>query len=242
MSADTTRTNRPAAREDGGDLIFLTGAPGSKWSPIGHALSFARDINVSDRAEHRSYEVDGAALHFGSYFGPGMEHGRHFDALDQIGKADLLSELSRPYSEAGGVKLLKSHMFARHLEHLCQLFPEARFVLVYRSDDDCLDWWTEAGGFDISFPDYSWYREVETMRAQIALDNAAILEFAERHGLRLARRRSLAPLLEALELELEPDRLGAAGAPEEVAAALHAQARLARIVAFRAADLPAVRP
>jgi hypothetical protein len=149
--------------EAGEDLIFLTGAPGSKWSTIAHAISFADQINNSDVRPDRSYSGNRAPLHFGNYFGPGMEYGNDFDRLDELPKADLLEQLRLPYSEPGGIRLLKSHLFSRHLPYLKAIFPRARFVLVYRTDDECLDWWLEAGGFSISFPDYSWYREIDRL-------------------------------------------------------------------------------
>jgi hypothetical protein len=244
-SASDARTAGGVIAPDGSDAIFITGAPGSKWSLVAHAVSFADGINTSDVAAHRSYGTDAGAAHFGNYFGPGMEYGDEFDRLDEIPKDDLVAELSRPYTEPGGIKLLKSHMFARHLDHLVETFPAARFILVYRGDEDCLDWWIEAGGFGISFPDYSWYRELSNMKDQVAVDNRALLDFVRRNGLELARRRSLKPLLAALELTWSPERLvelAQSGStpqmslptddPDAIAAALDASATQAKLAHF----------
>lgn len=245
------RRNRSVIRADGSDAIFITGAPGSKWSLVAYAVSLADGVNTSDAAETRTYGSDaGGPVHFGNYFGPGMEYGQRFDTLDRLTKPELMEELSRPYASADGIKILKSHMFGRHLDHLVPMFPEARFVLVHRPDEECLDWWLEAGGFEISFPDYSWYRELSNMKAQIARDNEAITGFAERHGLRLTRPRSFKPLLGALGLTFAPDRLqmlvgeGAdspfgvtASDPEEIERALHERAREARLAYFRGSEV-----
>ena len=238
-------------QEDGSDAIFITGAPGSKWSLVAYAVSLADGVNTSDAAESRTYGAEpGGPVHFGNYFGPGMEYGQRFDTLDRLSKPELMEELSRPYASAEGIKLLKSHMFGRHLDHLVALFPEARFVLVHRPDEECLDWWLEAGGFEISFPDYSWYRELSNMKAQIATDNEAITGFLFRHGLRLTRPRSFKPLLTALGLTYSPDRLrrlageGAenpfgvtASDPAEIEQALHERAREARLAYFRGSEV-----
>lgn len=207
MTSASHEPSKPIVADDGSDIIFITGAPGSKWSLVAQALSFADEVNISDVAAHRVYGKDTGAVHFGNYFGPGMEYGARFDRMSDLDKLSLMREFSRPYSSADGVKLIKSHMFARHLEFLVRTFPAARFVLVYRTDDACLDWWLEAGGFDISFPDYSWYGEIATMKEQISLDNQAILEFVEQNQLRLKRLRSLKPVFEAFGLGYSPARL-----------------------------------
>jgi hypothetical protein len=250
-SRENARASGAALAEDGSDAIFITGAPGSKWSLVAHAVSFADQINTSDSGEHRSYESAAGATHFGNYFGPGMEYGSEFDRLDEIGQSDLVAELSKPYAQPGGIKLLKSHMFARHLDYLVETFPAARFILVYRSDAECLDWWIEAGGFEISFPDYSWYRELANMKEQVAVDNRALLDFARAHHLELRRRQSLRPLLEALELSWSQERLVERAAssgdgesmlptdvPDDIAAALDARVRYVKLAYFWAARLP----
>jgi len=46
-----------------------------------------------------------------------------------------------------------------------------------------MDWWLEAGGWDITYPDYSWYKDDETMFARICEQNQLILDFAQKHML-----------------------------------------------------------
>jgi hypothetical protein len=227
---------------DGSDIIFVTGAPGSKWSANAHALAYADTVNISDISADRSYEGEARAAHFGNYFGPGMEFGKRFDQLDALSKDDLLKEFAAPYQEPGGVVLLKSHLFSRHLEYLSRAFPQARFLLVYRPDHACLEWWRQAGGFSISYPDYTWYDNTGNMAEQIALDNTGITDFASEQGARLTRHRSMRPVLRALGLSYSPEhitevaqteferRYGLGGRPaDEVEADCHRIARLAQV-------------
>lgn len=185
---------------DGRDLLFITGAPGSRWSGVAHALSYADQINNSDVTPDRVYVSDNGVLHFGNYLGPGMEFGENLDRLPELSKAELLNQLRLPYREPGGVRLLKGHLFSRHLDRLLELFPRAGVVLVYRNDADCLDWWLKTGGFSITFPDYTWYRDMQTMQAEIAADNRAIRRFAETRGLQLRRHRGFATIFKHFRL------------------------------------------
>lgn len=231
---------------DGRDLIFVTGAPGSKWSALAHALAYCDGVDNSDVAEARTYGGDRRTSHFGNYFGPGMEFGDDFDRVDRLTREELLQAFSLPYAGTGGTKLIKSHMFAAHLPALLDMFPAARAIVVHRSDRACLRWWLEAGGFGISFPDYTWYGDEDGMAAQIARDNTGIVDFVSRAGLRLRRYRSMAPIVTQLGLRYsragviayaatEWERrygLGDADTFEDIMAALDARARLAQVACY----------
>lgn len=226
-----------------GRLIFVAGAPGSKWSAVAHALSYADGINLTDRSDDREFGGVGKATHVGAYFGPGLEFGDQFTQLDGWSKDQLLEELIKPYADPSeGALLLKAHFFSRHLPFLAETFPAARFVLVHRPDGACLEWWLASGGFQISYPDYSWYQDEERMRKEIAVDNAGITEFVTSHGATLSRRRSMDPILAGLGLRYTPERvldvatsaveqrfgLGQ-GSAEEVLTRCHAAAKLASV-------------
>lgn len=228
--------------QDGADVVFIAGTPGSKWSAIAHAVMYADGVNTSDISFARSYDGNSKTLHFGNYFGPGMEFGRKFDRLEAMSKQELLKEFAAPYCETGGIKLLKSHLFSQHLPFLAGMFPQARFLLVHRPDEKCLKWWEQAGGFTISYPDYSWYGTSENVAKEIERDNAGILAFAAMRNAKLVRRRSMAPILDALGLrysstgikalsETEFERKwGLGNQPvEAVEADCHAMARLASV-------------
>jgi hypothetical protein len=189
------------AHPDGRDFVFVAGAPGSKWSTVAYGLTFCEGVDTTDVDATRRYLAVPSTRHVGSYFGPGMEYGQDFDRLGERDPDSLFAELVRPF-RAPGTKILKSHLFSRHLDHLERCFPAARFAVAHRSDDACLEWWLQAGGFDISYPNYAWYREADNMRAQIALDNRAIEDAVASRGIRLSKRRSLSPLLHELGMRL----------------------------------------
>ena len=171
-------------------LVFVAGAPGSRWSSVARAVAYAAEVDHSDETENRGYQgrpdrPSGRPGHFGSYFGPGMEFGDRFDRLDTLPVAELERELLRPFASPSGVLLLKSHYFARFLPYLARTFPGSRFLLAHREDGRCLQWWLACGGFDISYPRYDHYRDVAGIRAAIASDNAGIRHFAASHGVSL---------------------------------------------------------
>lgn len=72
---------------------------------------------------------------------------------------------------------------ATGLDYLHEKWSYAKIILVYRSNKKCFDWWKEAGGFNISYPSYAWYKDDSTMKEQIALQNKHISEFVKQHKL-----------------------------------------------------------
>ena len=55
-------------------------------------------------------------------------------------------------------------------------------VLVHRGDDSCLGWWVKCGQFDITYPSYQYYGNLEMMAMHIAQQNRDLLDFASKHG------------------------------------------------------------
>ena len=155
--------------------ILLTGAPGSKWSSVAKSIYLSPDIDRSDSTSERSYDHGavkhtgsyfdhGAVKHTGSYFDPGMEFDNHRDEWD------------KPFS-GQGKRIIKSHTFAHQLDELKSMGHP--IVMVYRSHLECLDWWTEAGGFDITYPDYKYYKDMDTMWTHIKKQNTDINRFIQ---------------------------------------------------------------
>ena len=167
-------------------LIFCTGSPGSTWSRIITELSRCTSVDTSDNREWRIYEP---ANHSGNYFGPEMEFGAYFFDLRGSGcsREEILIELGKPYEQpyGNGYRLLKSHVFSYNLPYIRQLFPTSKLLLIWRDENACYDWWIEAGGFDISFPDYSWYLNETVMKDRIKQENACIVKFAEDNNISL---------------------------------------------------------
>jgi hypothetical protein len=181
----------------GEDLIIATGAPGSKWSGLLNAVSFHNDVNDEDKADHRKYFIyyekadTGQVLkmgwHFGVYFGPDNEYGQKFDNLKAISKEEMVREFAKPYETWDGIKIIKSHWFAYDLDTLTKYFPKAKIVVVWAPDVSCFDWWTHLGGWNITFPVYTWYKEDTRMQSKIREENAYILKFVFEKNLKISK-------------------------------------------------------
>jgi len=55
-------------------------------------------------------------------------------------------------------------------------------MLVYRPNEVSNAWWHQAGGFEISYPNYSHYKNSENMFDAIKEQNNNILRFAHKHN------------------------------------------------------------
>ena len=146
--------------------ILFTGAPGSKWSSVAENIYQSPDIDRSDSTSERAYKKD-VVKHQGAYFDPGMEFDNGRDNWD------------RPFSGTGR-RIIKSHTFAHQLDELKTLgYP---IVLVYRSHLECYDWWMQAGGFGITYPNYrDYYKDPENMWTEIKRQNIDIKIFIQKN-------------------------------------------------------------
>jgi hypothetical protein len=158
--------------------IFVAGAPGSKWSSVVKNIYYSPDIDRSDYSDARTYYHDAGGkmdlMHLGAYFDPGMEFGGFFDQLDQYTKEACEAEFDRPFS-GSGVRIIKSHVFANHIDYIKATWPDCPIILVHRDDDACLGWWVKCGHFDITYPDYAeYYKNLKTMAMIIRDQNDGI--------------------------------------------------------------------
>lgn len=153
--------------------LFFTGVPGSKWSGISQVLERMRCVNTSDHSNGREYSHGKFSGHKGSYFGTGMEF------------PPLLTEknLNKPWYDSKGMKIIKSHEWAYNLETISVMFPDDWIMLVYRPDAISHAWWHEAGGFNIKYPDYSYYENSTKMLCHIQQQNQAMLEWSIKNDL-----------------------------------------------------------
>jgi hypothetical protein len=159
--------------------IFVAGAPGSKWSSVVKNIYYSPDIDRSDYSDARTYYHDASGklelMHLGAYFDPGMEFGGFFDQLNQYSKEQCEAEFDRPFSGTG-TRIIKSHVFANHIDYIRETWPDCPIVLVHRDDDACLGWWVKCGHFDITYPLYhDYYRNLKTMAGIICEQNAGIV-------------------------------------------------------------------
>jgi hypothetical protein len=158
--------------------IFMTGAPGSKWSSVSKNIYYSPDIDRTDWSDARTYYHDASGttqlMHMGAYFDPGMEFGGFFDAIDRYTKEKCEAEFDRPFTGTG-VRIIKSHVFAHNIDFLRDHWPDCPIVLVQRPDDACLGWWVKCGHFGITYPLYDqYYRDLRTMSRIIPAQNRAI--------------------------------------------------------------------
>lgn len=162
----------------------MTGAPGSRWSGVSKGLYFSHHVDQSDFSVERTYyhDADGegmAMMHCGAYFDPGMEFGEGFDDLTRFTVEELEREFDRPFKPNGGIKIIKSHCFAYQLDFLKENWPDCPIITVLRTDDACLDWWKRCGHFNITYPKYDYYVDLDTMMKHINHQNNGIKKFIE---------------------------------------------------------------
>jgi hypothetical protein len=160
--------------------IFMAGAPGSKWSSVSKNIYHSADIDRSDYTDDRTYYHDASGtrelMHMGAYFDPGMEFGDFFDRLDNYTKEECEAEFDRPF-KGNGVRIIKSHVFAHHIDFIKQTWPDCPIILVHRPDDACLGWWVKCGHFDITYPLYNqYYIDLKHMAVHIKEQNKKILD------------------------------------------------------------------
>ena len=153
------------------ERIFFTGVPGSRWSGIAQTLEIIPGFNTSDRTPERTYDHHSYSGHKGAYFGWRME-------FEPIVLWNGKEHIDQAWTEPGGTRLVKSHNWSDKFEEIEKKFPDDWIMLVYRPDQAAFAWWHEAGGFQIKYPNYSWYVDSNTMLYEIARSNKLMLDYA----------------------------------------------------------------
>jgi len=162
--------------------IFVTGAPGSKWSSVVKNIYYSPSIDRSDSSPKRTYRDE---LHLGAYWDPGMEFGQFFHRLSEYDHYQCETEFDAPFT-GSGVKIIKSHYFALHIDFIKSTWPDCPIVLAHRTDDACLGWWVKCGGFDIAYPNYAHYKSFDNLALKIQQQNTGIVSAALRYPGRIA--------------------------------------------------------
>ena len=158
--------------------IFCAGAPGSKWSSLIKNIYYSPSVDRTDYTEARTYWHDAPGqlelMHLGAYFDPGMEFGDFFDRLDEHTREECEAEFDRPFT-GEGVRIIKSHVFAHHIDFIKRTWPDCPVILAHRGDDAALGWWVKCGHFNITYPSYDkYYKDLRTMAGIIADQNCDI--------------------------------------------------------------------
>jgi hypothetical protein len=168
-------------------FVFVAGVPGSSWSMLSHRLKSMIDADPTDYDENRTFKFGKhkeLGSHHGCYFGPNNEFGEHFDDIaSNYTLEEFVNECQLPFAKDDKPKMIRSHWFSRQLDWLWDNFKGHDLFLIYKNDQIAFDHWIMRGGFDITHPVYTWYKDPENMRSAIALENSAILDFAARKQL-----------------------------------------------------------
>lgn len=176
--------------------ILFTGAPGSKWSSVVKNIYWSSDLDHSDYKEQRTYWHDADTpgykqlMHIGAYWDPGME----FENTDWDG----------PFSGTGK-RIIKSHTFAHKLNEL--KLSGHPIVLVYRNDFECLEWWKKCGEFQITYPDYKYFENLDIMWQHIQDENKDIMQFVKDNKDRIQSAKDNVDLCRMLKINF-PDTKG----------------------------------
>ena len=188
--------------------IFIAGAPGSKWSSMCKNIYYSSSIDRSDYSDERTYYHDASGkldlMHLGAYFDPGMEFGDWFDRLDEHTKEECEAEFDRPFN-GNGIRIIKSHVFAHHIDFLKKHWPECPVILVHRENDSCLGWWVRCGYFNITYPKYDkYYVDLRSMGKIIDNQNYDIMDAWYRYDGLIARTNR--EVIELLGIEPAPSQ------------------------------------
>lgn len=160
---------------------FLVGAPGSRWSGIGQTIAKTFNYNTSDENQTRVYTHGNFSGHKGAYWGPGMELGNNFHRTSTLKVQDFLNECDRAFEDNKKPMMIKCHQFAHNLDWLHQI-PNSNILLVRRTNEQCFEWWKQAGGWNITYPKYDWYKDDANMKLQIELENTNADMFVKKHS------------------------------------------------------------
>ena len=175
------------------NLIWFTGAPGSKWSGSANVLQSIKSLNfnITDRSPKREYTHTGptplarSITHTGVYFGPGHGYGEDFHNINLIDPDLVEDTIAKEWTDPSYGKLLvKSHFFSHNLDYIADTWSDNPIIMILRPSVKCEQGWFGAGGWNISYPDYRpYYKDDDTMKAMIAEHNEKIIDFCNRKNI-----------------------------------------------------------
>ena len=163
--------------------IFVTGAPGSKFSSVCRNFYFSSDIDHSDFIpEYMSFKTihgEKQLMHLGAYFDPQPYINIDFDRFSEYSKAELEAEFDRFFS-GDGIRIIKGHAFCHHLDFIRGTWPDCPIVLADRHDDACLGWWMLCGNFNIDYPKFTRWKSFEEVGFNIKKQNKDLRDFVQK--------------------------------------------------------------
>ena len=151
--------------------IFVTGAPGSMWSNEAQKIRKEYNADMTDYTPDKIYKHHKYAGHKGNYYGPKMQYGNWLGFT--FGTRQMwIDEIDKSFDgPKDQTKVILSHNFAYYLNDIVELFPESKIIAVVRDNDECFRWWQEAGGWNITYPNYEWYKDDIRMMHEISQQN-----------------------------------------------------------------------
>ena len=151
--------------------IFVTGAPGSMWSGVSQKIREEHNADMTDCTPDRTYTHHKYAGHKGNYYGPKMQYGNWLGST--FGTRQMwIDEIDKSFNgPKDQTKVILSHNFAYYLNDIVEIFPESKIVAVVRDNDECFNWWQQAGGWNITYPNYEWYIDDIQMIEEIKEQN-----------------------------------------------------------------------
>jgi len=160
------------------DKIFITGAPGSKWTSVTHLLETTPGANTSDRTSERHYDHNVFQGHHGAYFA--LPH-RNYEFDVSTDNSYINSAYSCPDTPG---KFVKGHDWAYVLDDLAEKQKGNWLIIVQRNDLDCYTWWNHHGGFKVEYPSYETYFPDAVMMGEIMKLNDIYSRFAQKRDAR----------------------------------------------------------
>ena len=160
------------------DKIFITGAPGSKWTSVTHLLETHPLANITDRNPNRHYDHNVFQGHHGSYFALPF---RKYEFDVSVEDSYINTAFDDQYSPG---KFVKGHDWAYMLDELKEKSKGNWLLMVMRPDTDCFAWWNNHGGFVTKYPSYETYEGNIKMMSEIMILNDKYSKFAQKHDQR----------------------------------------------------------
>ena len=168
--------------------IFLTGVPGSRWGRIENMLYKTCDIvDTSCKLPYHQDLPSHGTQHIYTFWGPYHQHGEGFDRLDLLGPERVMAEIDAAYDDNDDrpVRIIRCHWFSYQLDWIAENMPWVDILMVLREPEMSYRWWHESGGWDISYPNYTWYGSDTVVRRQIDVETKLMVEFIREQGLRI---------------------------------------------------------
>ena len=100
--------------------------------------------------------------------------------------------------EGTGKRIVKAHTFAHQLDKLkAKGHP---IVMVYRNDYECLEWWKLCGEFNITYPNYQHFENLDKMWEHIQAENRDTMQFIKDNKDRITQPKDNVDLCRLLEI------------------------------------------